>query len=299
MKRPLSFLIMFCFLALGLAGCDFVKKQQAALEKKSAAPVIAAKGPIVAKVNNLPLTLEDLNAEIEAYNAVVPADRPELKIDTRDKKIKYLKEEMVRRALLYQAAKDKGLERSEEVQRALEKAKMDILIVAFVKEETGKVNVASSEIENYYNTYKDQLKEATEYRIREMALASEQEAKDLLILLLQGGDFAALAKERSKAKSAQAGGDLGFIEASQIPKEMAAVVNSLEPGQVSSVFKGPAGYYIIKLEAIRGGKQKPLSEMWDDIKRGLIFLKQQQKIEEDLANLSRDAKIELYESQIK
>jgi hypothetical protein len=39
--------------------------------------------------------------------------------------------------------------------------------------------------------------------------------------------------------------------------------------------------------------------MWDDIKKGLTFLKQQQKIEDLVGKLSRAAKLEIYEGEIK
>jgi hypothetical protein len=39
--------------------------------------------------------------------------------------------------------------------------------------------------------------------------------------------------------------------------------------------------------------------MWDDIKKGLTYLKQQQKLEEIIGKLSSEAKIEVYEGEIK
>ena len=257
------------------------------------------KGTLIAKINNIPVTLEELNQEVDAYNAIVPADKPEMKLTTREKKIEYLKNEMVRRILLYQEAMDRGLERNEDVIRALEKTKMDLLVVSLIKQEAEKVSISSKEIEDYYNTYQEQLKEPEEKKIREMVLSTEQEAKDVLVQLLQGADFATLAKERSRSKSAKNGGDLGFVSKDKIFKEMANVVDTLEVGQISSIFKGPEGYYIIKVEAKRGGKKKTLNELWDDIKRGLTFLKQQQVIEDLIGRLSRQAKIEIYEGEIK
>ena len=73
----------------------------------------------------------------------------------------------------------------------------------------------------------------------------------------------------------------------------------LDVGKTSNIFKGPQGYYILKLEAKRGGKQKTLSELWDDIKRTLTFLKQQQKLEELVSNVSKTAKININEGEIK
>jgi len=145
------------------------------------------------------------------------------------------------------------------------------------------------------------LREPEERQIREIVVPSEQEARDILIQLLQGADFATLAKENSKSPSAKNGGDLGFIKIGEKSSQFDSVAfsDSLEVGKISSIFKTPDGYGIIKLEAKRGGKQRPLSEMWDDIKKGLTIIKQQQVIDDLIGKLSRDAKIDVYEGEIK
>ena len=245
--------------------------------------------------------LNKAKKEIEEYNTNVPADRPELKIDNKEEKINYLRNEVIRRLLIYQNALDKGLDRSEEVQQAIEKDKRGLLVVQNIKELTKNIDVSSKEVEDYYNTYKEQLKEPEERQVSEIVVGSEQDAKEILIQLLQGGDFAALAKSNSKSSSAKDGGDLGFIpRGKKSPQfDAAAFSDSLEAGKTSNIFKTPDGYCIVKLESKRGGKQKPLSEMWDDIKRGLVFLKQQQVIEDLTGKLSSDAKIEVFEGEIK
>lgn len=293
---------IFCFLFFVLEGCekfDFLRPKKEQL--KESAPAYTVKGTIIAKVNNIPITLEDLNEEIDAYNAIVPEDKPESKITTREQRINYLKSEMVRRTLLYQQALDRGLDKKEEVLTALEKTKQNLLVMALVREEAEKVDVSSREIEDYYNTYKEQLKAPEERQIREIVVPTESEVKDIMILLLQGQDFAALARERSKSPTAKDGGDLGFIQRGKKFSQFdsAAFSDTLEVGKISNYFKGFDGYYILKLEAKRGGQQKSLSDMWDDIKRGLAFLKQQQKIEDLVGRLSREAKLEIYEGEIK
>lgn len=287
----------------GILGCDKINTKgfSKAGSKEAAKEVRLVKGPLAAKVNNIPIGLEELNQEIEIYNADVPEDRPELKITTKEQKISYLRNEVVRRTLLYQSALDKGLDRNEDILIALGKTKMQLLVVELIKQVSQKVDVSSKEIEDYYNTYREQLKEPEERQIREIVSVSEQDARDILIQLLQGADFAALARSNSKSPSAKDGGDLGFIKlGARSPQfSSAAFSDSLEIGKISNIFKTPDGYSIIKLEGKRGGKQKPLSEMWDDIKKGLIFLKQQQVIDEMIGKLSRDAKIEVYEGEIK
>ena len=296
----LSLLIFFVFFFLG---CDKLNFGEKSAVKPKKEPVVSAPivtGTVIAKVNGYPITLEDLNEEIERYNSMVPKDKPELKITTREGKIDYLKNEMVRRILFYQEALDRGLDRNPDVAKALEKTKQQLLVYQLIKEETDKVNVTPSEIEDYYNRAKEQLKEPEERKIREIVVISESQAKDLLIRLLQGEDFASLARQYSKAPSAEKGGDLGFIKPGQKFKEFDEVAfsDALDVGQVSSVFKGPDGYYIIKIEGKRGGQQKSLSEMWDDIKRGLTFIKQQKRVEELVGNLSHNAKIEIMEDKI-
>lgn len=264
-------------------------------------PTAEVKGTVVAKVNNQSLTLEDLNAEIETFNKYVPEDRPEEKIDTRDKKISYLKNELIRRVLLSQAAMDKGLDRKEEIQKALDNFKQNLLVAELVREETAAIEVNSKEIEDYYNRYKEQLKEPEERRIREIVVSTESDAKDILIELLKGADFATVAQMRSMSASAKNGGDLGYIKKGvKSPQyDDVAFSSTLDVGRTGNYFKGPEGYYILKLEAKRGGSVPNLSAVWDDIKNGLTFLKQQQKVEDLINKLSRDAKIEVTESAIK
>jgi parvulin-like peptidyl-prolyl isomerase len=299
----LNLFLIACAVILLLMGCDKLGfKPKPKETPREITPAVVVRGTIIAKVNNFPITLEDLNQEVEAYNTIVPADKPEMKITTTKQKVDYLKNELIRRVLLYQAALAKGLDRKEEVIKALEKTKQDLLVMELVRQEAEKIDVSSAEVEDYYNTYKEQLKEPEERQIREIVVSTEAEAKDILIQLLQGADFATLAKERSKSASAKDGGDLGFISKG---KKFAQFDNvgfsdTLEVGKTSNIFKGSDGsYYILKLEGKRGGKQKSLSEMWDDIKRGLTFLKQQQRIETLITNLSKDAKLEIYEGEIK
>lgn len=302
--RIWAVLFCVCFLFSTLTGCDklnlFGSKKA---PKQTAGPALPVKGTVIAKVNNIPVTLEELNQEIELYNQMLPADKPEAKIATREQKINYLKEEVIRRLLLYNEALNRGLERKEEVLLMLEKNKRDILVLELVKEITQNVKADADEIEQYYNTYKDQLKEDEERRIREIVVSGEQEANNILIQLLQGTDFATLAIERSKAPSSKNAGDLGYIKkGAKFPHfDSVAFAVGLEPGKYSSVFKGPDGYYIVKLEAKRGGETRSLKDIWNQIEQGLTFLKQRQKVDELVNRLSADPKfkVEISEGPIK
>ena len=205
---------------------------------------------------------------------------------------------------MYQEAKAQGLDKQAETQEILRNLEVNILANQFLQEEIGNLLVTSSEIEEFYNLYKDQYRQVEERKIREIVLDSETEAKEILIELLKGVDFAALARERSRAESASTGGDLGFIQKGQrgadfIRFDEVAFSASLESGQISNIFKNKDYYYIIRVEKIKGGQPVTLSEVWDEIKRNVLFLKQQQKLQELSSQLLKDAKVVIYEERIK
>ena len=237
MKRRIILFAISCIFFSAILGCD--KLNSSAKRKPEpqvvAQPLIQPKGAVVAKVNNIEIGLDDLNDEIDLYNANVPPEHPELKITTKEQKINYLKNEVIRRALIYQHALDKGLDRSDEVRQAVEKNKRDLLVMQDVKDITKSIGATSKEVEDYYNAYKEQLKEPEERQISEIVVSTEQEARDILIQLLQGGDFATLARTSSKAPSAKDGGNLGFIQKGKKSAQFDAVAfsDSLDVGKIS------------------------------------------------------------------
>ncbi|MCM8771097.1 MAG: peptidylprolyl isomerase [Candidatus Omnitrophica bacterium] len=302
--------LVFLSAAFFMAGCEnlpFFKKPAKAPVQPVVSEVEEVKGTVIARVNNMVVTLEELNEQITSINKLADEQkRPQDKIDTRDKKINFLRNELIRQKLLYQEALRRSLDKKETVRRAIENVKISLLISELINDELGRIDVSSSEIEEYYNRYKSQLREPEQRNIREIRLATEEEARQVLRNYYDGMDFATLARQYSQADSAKNGGDLGFISLPREEKEMircdkfyeAAFSPVLEVGAVSSIFRCPDGWYIIKLEAKKEGKQKTLNEMWDDIKNGLKFIKQQQHMEKFISDLTTQAKISVDESKI-
>lgn len=279
-------------------GCEQINKIKSPTSAKSWQP----QGTVVATVNGLPITLEQLNQEILSYNE--STDNPEAKITTREQKVSYLNEELVRRYLLYLEAKAKGLDKQSKTEELLRGIEINILAGQYLRDEIENISVSQAEIEGFYNDYKDQFRQEEERKIREIVLESESEAKDILIELLKGSDFASLATQRSKAPSSANGGDLGYIKKGKRGADYArfdeiAFSKSLEAGQLSTVFKDKNGYYIIKVEAIKGGQPRTLFEVKEDIKKSVQFLKQQQKLKEITEGLLKKAKVEVYQDKIK
>ena len=304
--------LVFLATTFFVVGCENLpffapKKKPVKPSQSTGQQVQEVRGTVIARVNNMAITLEELNEQVDSLNKLaVEQKRPQDKVDSRDKKIKFLKEELVRQKLLYQEALNRGLDRKDSVRSAIENLKMSIVISELIKEELDKVDVTSSEIEEYYNRYKAQFREAEQRQIREIRVDSEDQAKQVLSKYYSGEDFAALVTQYSKADSASTGGDLGLIALPQTEKDMkrcdkfyeAAFSPSMEIGSVSGIFRCPDGWYILKLEAKKEGKQKTLNEMWDDIKNALKFIKQQQHIEKIISDLTTQANISVDEGKI-
>lgn len=308
MHRSLRFGLVAAVAAIVAGGTLFVllRRMPVSAPQKTQTPAAgvktnASEESVVASVNASPITLAELDNEVDVYNALSGREGPDGKITTRQDKINYLKNDLIRRKLLYQYALQRGLDKKPEVQRALDKTRQDLLAMALLKEEAASIAVTPAEVEAYYTQYQNQLREPEQRRVREIVVATDGEAKDILIDILEGKDFAQLASQRSIAASRVSAGDLGYVlRGEKFPRfDEVVFAEGFTPGSTSNIFSGPGGFYIVKLEAIRSGRQKSLKDAWEDIRMSLEFVKQQQRVEQLLGNLLRDMKIEIYEGSVK
>ncbi len=71
--------------------------------------------------------------------------------------------------------------------------------------------------------------------------------------LVSGARFGVLARQFSQSASSINGGDLGWIVQSQLSEELAAVVPSLQAGQLSPPIRALGGYILILVREVRSG----------------------------------------------
>ena len=93
---------------------------------------------------------------------------------------------------------------------------------------------------------------------RHILVESEAEAQTIYTELQAGGDFAKIAKERSKDTGSGAnGGDLGWFGKGQMVPEFETAAFGLKVGEISKPVKSQFGYHIIQL---LGHQDRPLTE---------------------------------------
>ncbi len=84
---------------------------------------------------------------------------------------------------------------------------------------------------------------------------SRKELMDIRERILNGEDFATLAKEFSDDPgSAQYGGELGFVERGQFVPEFEAAALKMQPGQLSQPIESAFGFHLIELLERRGNR---------------------------------------------
>ncbi len=271
-------------------------------------------GTVLASVNGRLITLEDFNERIQAYNNEIQAsvDIPDsLKSNYLIKTVedkKRLLEGMVERELIVAEAIERGLDEDKELRRTIKALKEQLLFAKMVEVEKARVDVTAREVKDYYELYKDVFTVSGERKMSMIAVPAEEKAKEILIALLQGGDFAALARLNSTDKSAAQGGDVGFI-VQKLPfpqpdkktmfKKFEEVAFTLELNKPSTIFKGPDGFYIIKVVEIKEARQRPLSEVHSDIEQGLLFKKQDEALKTLLGNLRKSTNVIVHDNLLK
>jgi peptidyl-prolyl cis-trans isomerase C len=252
-----------------------------ACSKNSSSEVSASPSdPVIARVNGVDIKESDLALAEEDVGADMQSASPEAK---REHLISYLADII----LVTQAADRKKVAENPDFKRRLAFLR-NKLLMGYELQEEAKSAVSDDALRQ---TYDDAVKSAggqEEVRARHILVDNQDEAKSILDQLKGGGDFAALAKEKSKDPGAADGGDLGYFTKDQMVPEFADVAFKMYPGQLSNPVKTQFGWHIIKLEDKRT-KQPPEFEKVKDQIETFLMRKAQTEF---IGKLRQAAKIE-------
>jgi peptidyl-prolyl cis-trans isomerase C len=286
-KAFIFILVLFLFTA-----CDKIMPLKSNQEKESQQETTTTvKGPLLAKVNGWAMGLDDFERRLDDLQTMIPEEQRGQELSGQDKK--NVLQELVNVQILGKVAKEKGINKDRDVKEAVENFRKSLLVQKLRENITKEVVVTDAEIINFYNTNKLAFQRPEERRVREIVLSSESQAKDIMIRLLQGESFPLLARTSSISESTSEGGDLGYITPNPDKKfqKFWEIAFTTDEGDTSSYFKGPEGYYILKVENIRGGEAQPLSEVKDQIRQYLNQQKVQRKVEDMIYEAKQKFKV--------
>ena len=249
--------------------------------KNSSSEVSAApSGTVVARVNGVDIREGDLALAEEDLGAEIANAPPEAK---REHLISYLADVI----MVTQAAEKKNIADNPDFKRRLAFLR-NKLLMGFELQEEAKAAVSDEAMHQTYEDAVQSMRGQEEVHARHILVESEDEAKALLDQLKAGGDFVALAKEKSKDPGGSDGGDLGYFTKDQMVPEFAEVAFKMYPGQLSNPVKTQFGWHIIKVEDKRTKQAPEFDRVKDQIETFLTRKAQTELI----SKLRKSAKIE-------
>ncbi len=208
----------------------------------------------------------------------------------------FLDNYVITQEVLYQEAKQKGLNRKKEILTKVEDFKRAMVIDALLEEVLkGGSEVSENETQKYYKENADRFVEPQEIKIRHIVVNSEPALKEVLTKLAKGERFEKLAFTYNIDKTKEYGGDLGYIRRGQLVPSFAqfeeAAFSLRETGQVSEVVRTPFGYHLIQLLEKRGTTLKPFNQVKEKIRFFLQAKKRQDAYLEYVKEAKAKAKI--------
>jgi len=228
---------------------------------------------VVARVNGTEIRFSDLLlAEEETAQALQGV--PE------DVKFEYLLSLLIDRLIVSSQARDKGLVDDPAVQRRLayfeNKALRDVYWTQILTS-----RISDEAAQAFYDEQVASVEPQEEIKARHILVATEEEAAAVVEALSAGGDFEALAREKSTGPSGAEGGDLGYFAAGTMVPEFNDAAFALQAGEVSGPVKTKFGWHIIKVED-RRLQEVPAFELVRDQVVGALAQEEGRKLMEEL-----------------
>ncbi|MGB3554597.1 MAG: peptidylprolyl isomerase, partial [Jannaschia sp.] len=147
--------------------------------------------------------------------------------------------------------------------------------------------------EAYEKAYGDAAPEV-EYNASHILVETEEEAAAIIAELEGGGDFAAIAQERSTGPSGPSGGELGWFGAGMMVPEFEAAVLALEPGSISAPVQTQFGWHVVRLNETRRKDAPALADVRSELEQQVRTA----AVDAEVSRLSEAAEVERMEVEI-
>lgn len=253
--------------------------QQKAKDKPAAPAAASTEGGVLVTVNGKGIPQGRADVMIKNQLAQGQQDGEQLRTAVR--------EELIRREVLTQAATAKGLDKNASLMNQAELAKQAVLIQAYLQDYMRTHPVSEEAIKAEYEKIKVGLGNK-EYKARHILVKTEEKAKEIIGKLQAGEKFEDLAKDSEDPGSKDRGGDLGWSAPAQYVKPFSDALVKLEKGKFTpQPIRSDFGYHVIKLEDVRDLKLPSYDEAKPQIAQRL----EQQTIAAHVNDLRQKAAI--------
>jgi peptidyl-prolyl cis-trans isomerase SurA len=218
--------------------------------------------------------------------------------------------ELVKR--LDEVRKENNLATMEDLEKAVEKQgivwedykqqmRNGLLTQKVIQQEVGgRMDIGPDEVKKYYDTHKQDFNRPEQVDLAEIFLSTEgktpeeiaaikTKADDLHKRIVNGDDFAELAKRHSEGSTAADGGELGAFESGQLAPQLEAVVFKLERNGITDVIQTKTGFEILKVNEHYQAGVQPLDKVSEQITNIIYKQKMDPAMRDYLAELREES----------
>ena len=266
--------IVVRFIAAGILASAFVGGSFA---QQSGLPINVA-----ASVNGALITNDMVEQGIRAAISQGQKESPQLRSAVIEKFVEVL--------LLSQQAEKDGLANSEKANTQLAMIRQNYLADLELSTFMEKNPITDADVRAEYNKQVASLGPQgmiVEYKISDIAVATEADAQAATSRLKKGESFDKVARSVSLAPNKAQGGAAGWVQPGQLPQPLSAAIGNLNKGQVSTPIQMQQGWYLIKVEDKRSSKPPTFEQAEKAVRAGLM----QKKQFEFLSQIAKDSKI--------
>lgn len=244
-----------------------------------AAPIYAQN---VATVNGKPITKANVDEFVKLLGTQGAADSPQLR--------EQVKEELINRQVMVQAAEAAGLLKDATITVELELARQGILVRALMADYLKKNPITDAKIQAEYDKLKKAEDGKFEYEVRHILVEDEKTANDMQAKLkAKSAKFEELAKSSKDPGSAEKGGNLGWAADSNYVEPFAKAVAATPKGQLSEKpVQSQFGWHVIEVLDKRPVEFPPLEQ----VRKELEQMMREQTLAAYQADLRSKAKVQ-------
>jgi parvulin-like peptidyl-prolyl isomerase/nucleoid-associated protein YgaU len=171
---------------------------------------------------------------------------------------------------------------------------------------TKDVTVSDAEVEAFYNLSPDAYKSEEKIKARQIVVADQAKADELLAKAQAGEDFATLAKDNS-TELADRNGALGAasgstdpqaVGAAALPGAVSQAAFALQAPGLTGVINANEKFYIVKVEEFLPAAVRPLEEVKEEVKTAALESKKQGVLETTFEDMRAKAQVTVPEGSV-
>ncbi len=187
-----------------------------------------------------------------------------------------------------------------------EQIRENVITSQVISQEVGQhIEVAPSEIQQYYDTHQQEFERPEQVRLSEILVATpnpddaaqvsaaQKKAEAIEQRLKAGADFATVAQADSAGPTAEQGGDLGDFKRGQLARVLEDATFDLQPGQMTPPIRTKQGWVILKVTQHQKAGVVPLEQVQNQVQEEVGMQKMEPALRAYLARLRNEAYIDI------